>query len=109
MSPNWCCREEKIGEGRRTLWKGPSPSPENPPLIPQNVFTGGGGRATGVRSDGEMRKVKGMLEGKNVAQFEWKAAVGMEERGIAIHVGIEEERKRPPQNGGNFFAGTISG
>ncbi|WP_418978172.1 hypothetical protein, partial [Bilophila wadsworthia] len=58
---------------------------------------------------GKCEKVKGILEGKSVAYFEWKAAVGMEERGVAIHVGTEEERKDRPRTGKTFFAGTISG
>ena len=82
-----------------------SPPPRTPPLIPQNVFTGGEAAQREFGPTGKCEKVKGMLEGKNVAQFEWKAAVGMEERGIAIHVGIEEERKDRPRTGETFSLG----
>ena len=98
---------EESGEGRRDpLERGSfSPPPRTPPLIPQNVFTGGEAAQREFVPTGKCEKVKGMLEGKNVAQFEWKAAVGMEERGIAIHVGIEEERKDRPRKGETFSLG----
>ena len=98
---------KKPGEGRRDpLERGSfTPPPRTPPLIPQNVFTGGEAAQREFVPTGKCEKVKGMLEGKNVAQFEWKAAVGMEERGIAIHVGIEEERKDRPRTGETFSLG----
>ncbi|WP_289107054.1 hypothetical protein, partial [uncultured Bilophila sp.] len=70
-----------------------------------NVFTGGEAAQREFVPTGKCKKVKGILEGKSVAYFEWKAAVGMEERGIAIHVGTEEERKGRPRTGETFSLG----
>lgn len=59
---------KKPGEGRRDpLERGSFSPPRIPPLIPQNVFTGGEAAQREFVPTGKCEKVKGILEGKNVA------------------------------------------
>lgn len=55
---------KKPGEGRRDPLERGSFSP---PLIPPNVFTGGEAAQREFVPTGKCEKVKGILEGKNVA------------------------------------------